>query len=441
MRQAGGRPRGLSAWLAEWWNSTRRQRSDSTAQLRREVLLRLLPDFDRVEPAFVFRDDDLEPPVLRVLLFDLDDELFVFDVERPRVFDFEVDLDFDFDADLVFDFDLEVERDEPVFDFDLEVERDEPVFDFDLEVERDEPVFDFDRADDFLEPERDVEALALDFEPLFVFVFDRDELFDFDFDFDFDDELFDFDRDFDFDFDFEEDFRPPDVEVFRPEVLRELELFLDPDPLRRVDPPRRPELDSSPSPESSPSPSSSEPISFLATPTAAGIATPSAVPATTFCVVERPSSSSFDMLTSCAAACGPRLLRVVERLDEPGDDALPQDLGPVCGDVLAGRLRSVVGKRQQHVRRRVPTRLGCGRDDPGADALGGRRAVRAAVLLRARPLLLVVVRHHLADGDGRGRCRRSGRSRLQSRVARPARKLVLDLVLYFLCFLLDFWHA
>jgi hypothetical protein len=40
MRQSGGRPRGLSAWLAEWWNSTRRQRSDSTAQLRREAKIR-----------------------------------------------------------------------------------------------------------------------------------------------------------------------------------------------------------------------------------------------------------------------------------------------------------------------------------------------------------------------------------------------------------------
>ena len=40
MRQAGGRPRGLSAWLAEWWNSTRKQRSDGTAQLRREAKVR-----------------------------------------------------------------------------------------------------------------------------------------------------------------------------------------------------------------------------------------------------------------------------------------------------------------------------------------------------------------------------------------------------------------
>jgi hypothetical protein len=50
---------------------------------------------------------------------------------------------------------------------------------------------------------------------------------------------------------------------------------------------------------SSPSPSPSEPISFFATPTAAGIATPSAVPATTFCVVESPSSS-FAMPPPCS---------------------------------------------------------------------------------------------------------------------------------------------
>jgi len=70
------------------------------------------------------------------------------------------------------------------------------------------------------------------------------------------------------------------------------------EPLRfRVEPPVARSL----SFESSSS-SWSEPISFLATPTAAGIATPSAVPATTFCVVDRPSSS-FDMVTSE----GPRL--------------------------------------------------------------------------------------------------------------------------------------
>ena len=40
MRQAGGRVRGLTARLAEWWNSTRKQRSDSTAHLRREAKVR-----------------------------------------------------------------------------------------------------------------------------------------------------------------------------------------------------------------------------------------------------------------------------------------------------------------------------------------------------------------------------------------------------------------
>jgi len=40
MRQTGGRARGLTAWLAEWWNSTRTQRSERTAHLRREAKVR-----------------------------------------------------------------------------------------------------------------------------------------------------------------------------------------------------------------------------------------------------------------------------------------------------------------------------------------------------------------------------------------------------------------
>ena len=40
MSQAGGRVRGLTARLAEWWNSTRKQRSDGTAHLRREAKVR-----------------------------------------------------------------------------------------------------------------------------------------------------------------------------------------------------------------------------------------------------------------------------------------------------------------------------------------------------------------------------------------------------------------
>jgi len=86
--------------------------------------------------------------------------------------------------------------------------------------------------------------------------------------------------------------REPDVVGLRePDVVRPDELRAD--VLRRleVEPP-----DSRPLSLESSSPS--EPISFLATPTAAGIATPSAVPATTFLVVDRPSSSLFDMVTS-----------------------------------------------------------------------------------------------------------------------------------------------
>jgi hypothetical protein len=177
------------------------------------------------------------------------------------------------DAELLFrleaDFFFADDRDLPV-DFD-----DEALFALDFVFEL-VFVFDFD--------------LVLAFEPAVDdFVFDRVFAFDVDFALAFD---FDFALDFDFDFDF--DFAPDvfarEADVFRAPVFREL-------PLRRVvrrsDPP-------------SSSVSSSEPISFFATPTAAGIATPSAVPATTFCVVERPSSSSFDMLTSRAPALGLR---------------------------------------------------------------------------------------------------------------------------------------
>jgi hypothetical protein len=40
MNQSGGRMRGVTARLAEWWNSTRNRRSERTAQLRREAKLR-----------------------------------------------------------------------------------------------------------------------------------------------------------------------------------------------------------------------------------------------------------------------------------------------------------------------------------------------------------------------------------------------------------------
>ena len=174
---------------------------------------------------------------------------------------------------------------------------------------------DFFFADDFEregEPERDdvfVFAFDLAFVALFdveraveAFDFARDFVVDLVFDFafvvDFDlerDELFAFDLAFVFVFAFAFDF------AFEREPLEREAAFLRA-PLFRVLLVRRDAgRCAEPSPCSS-SPSSSDPISFLATPTAAGIATPSAVPATTFCVVERPSSSSFDMLTSRAPA-------------------------------------------------------------------------------------------------------------------------------------------
>jgi hypothetical protein len=72
------------------------------------------------------------------------------------------------------------------------------------------------------------------------------------------------------------------------------------EPRPRDVPEREPEPPSPPSPPSSP-PSSSSPINFFATVTAAGIATPSAAPATTFCGVDMPSSSSERSL-SCSSA-------------------------------------------------------------------------------------------------------------------------------------------
>jgi hypothetical protein len=55
MGQAGGRVRGLTARLAEWWNSTRKQRSDSTAQLRREAKVRARRAAARMQD---FKDSD-----------------------------------------------------------------------------------------------------------------------------------------------------------------------------------------------------------------------------------------------------------------------------------------------------------------------------------------------------------------------------------------------
>jgi membrane protein involved in colicin uptake len=55
MRQAGGRVRGLTARLAEWWNSTRKQRSDGTAHLRREARVRARQAAARMQD---FKDSD-----------------------------------------------------------------------------------------------------------------------------------------------------------------------------------------------------------------------------------------------------------------------------------------------------------------------------------------------------------------------------------------------
>jgi hypothetical protein len=233
-------------------------------RFRPAVLPRFVEDAERVfEDEALFRFED--EPELRFdeADFRLDEEpLFDFDLDEPADFDFERDFEpDDFVFERVFepdDFDFERVFEPDDFDFERVFEPDD--FDFERDFEPDD--FDFERdfePDDF-DFERDVEPddfdLDLDLEPE-----------DFDFDFDFEPEAFDF-----------------ELDVFR----------------RAPPPPREPDrepCDSADPPSPSSDSSSSEPISFLATPTAAGIATPSAVPATTFCVVESPSSSSFDMVT------------------------------------------------------------------------------------------------------------------------------------------------
>jgi hypothetical protein len=198
---------------------------------------------------------------LDVLRF-ADDFVFVFDREPADLVFEREPADFVFEREPVDflrapdDFVFVFERDVDDFfrapdDFVLVFER-EPA-DFVFERDEDDFVLVFERdADDFFRPPDD-----------FVFVFERDEVFF---------------------------FRAPD--------LREADVLRD-DDRRAGDRPRPPAPDCEPSSDES---SSSEPISFFATPTAAGIATPRAVPATTLVVVDSPSSSSFDIFTS--RSCG-----------------------------------------------------------------------------------------------------------------------------------------
>lgn len=165
-------------------------------------------------------------------------------------------------------------------------------------------VTDFAREDETARP--DVFRFPLVFERVDeVVVFDRDLAFDLAFVFDFEDALLVF-EDALFDFVFDPVDLDRDVDFLR---APEADGFRDRDGWREVDPP------SPPSPSPSPAGSSLDPISFFATPTAAGIATPSAVPATTFCVVESPSSSSSDMLTSRALASRLRASRYMASLN------------------------------------------------------------------------------------------------------------------------------
>jgi hypothetical protein len=205
------------------------------------------------------------------------------------------------------------------------------------------------------------------------------------------------------------DFRAvPDLRdaVLREAVLRDavLRAELRPD---EVLPPPPPDSPDSPSDSSSPS-------SFFATPTAAGIATPIAAPATTFCGVESPppfSSSSSAAIGTSRKLAG--LAGLVERLDESRHDSLPDDIRPVLCEILARRLGSVLGDRDEDPGRRFPRALSRRRENR-------RRIARAPGALRRAPIPVVarvraapVVRERLAHRERRGAGRGCGRRGLE----------------------------
>jgi hypothetical protein len=110
--------------------------------------------------------------------------------------------------------------------------------------------------------------------------------------------------------------------------------------------------------------SSSFPMSFFATPTAAGTATPRAAPAMTFLPVDIPSLSScsfsfslsfsFSIWSSSASLERQLSTGLVERLDEAWDDPFADDLRSVLGEITADGSCCVLGRREEGVSRGVP---------------------------------------------------------------------------------------
>jgi hypothetical protein len=176
------------------------------------------------------------------------------------------------------------------------------------------------------------------------------------------------------------------------------------DPLRDRLPCEPPELPRSDEPSSGLS-SSLPPISFLATPTAAGTATPRAAPAAIFFPVDIPPSCE-----SCSAIVSslfsPRLAAagVVERLDEARDDAVPHDLGCVLGHEGPCRAGRVLRGGKKRVARGLPAAR-CDRPQR-AGRLRAPVPSGAPVRLAAGTAAAVVVRERLAGDD----CSRAGGS-------------------------------
>jgi hypothetical protein len=112
--------------------------------------------------------------------------------------------------------------------------------------------------------------------------------------------------------------------------------------------------------------SSPLPINFLATPTAAGTATPIAAPATTFLPVERPSPFSFSSISTSLTGSARSAARLVERVDELRDDPFADEVRSILREVLTRCPGRILGSRNEGVPRRVPT----AREDGAHDRAG-----------------------------------------------------------------------
>src|SRR6266513_2908799 len=87
------------------------------------------------------------------------------------------------------------------------------------------------------------------------------------------------------------------------------------------------------------------------------------------------------------ALVGPGLVGLVERLDEPRHDPLPDDFRAVLCEVLAGRLRGILRNRDDHVGRGIPRARDCRGENRGRVAGTSLQSSLSGALL-GRPVAL-----------------------------------------------------